>query len=206
MFAFETLRSDLETPYRSDYTGTFYITIDSQTGVMTGTEVTQFQNDFWLTHGWSCWLAWTVFCLVLIWSVRYGTVYWRYSMQVHAVLGTLIVLITVFFSAVGIYKAKRIKPQTHAYIGLTFMIVVGIEAVLGVIGYVKANDWEWKTGQGLKIKKYHAYFGYLLAFVAQYEIQIGVTQYDEEWGENNWHGYASYIFFFGSLGLMEAHH
>jgi len=42
--------------------------------------------------------------------------------------------------------------------------------------------------------------------LAQYEIQIGVTQYNEEWGKTWYIGYANYGFFFGSWFLLEVYY
>ena len=56
------------------------------------------------------------------------------------------------------------------------------------------------------MKRLHAKIGYGLIALAQYEIQIGMTQYNEEWGGSSKLGYYNYAFFLFIVLSLEAHH
>lgn len=163
----------------------------------------RFESDFWLTHGWGTWMAWSVLSLILIQSTRMGNIYYKFNYWTHFILGTLIVILTVFFCAVGYAKAGKIKPQNHAYIGTVMMGTSFLIAVGGYYAYHVSNTVKWNTGRGMFLKKIHKYFGYAIIILAQYEIQIGVLQYNEEWGKVWYIGYANYGFFFVSWAILE---
>jgi hypothetical protein len=52
------------------------------------------------------WFAWVVCMVVIVFSSRYGKYYWRNSVFIHAVIGTLIGVITLIG---GIEAWSRVK-------------------------------------------------------------------------------------------------
>ena len=54
-------------------------------------------------HGWALWAAWGILGLVQIASNRYLKVFWKVHMWIHRIGGTLIFLITIALSIVGIW-------------------------------------------------------------------------------------------------------
>jgi RsiW-degrading membrane proteinase PrsW (M82 family) len=64
-------------------------------------------------------------------------------MKIHIYSGVVIVLLTVFFTVTGVIKAGKIKPQTHAYVGLVLTVLCVLEAVLGYVSFYYANSIQW---------------------------------------------------------------
>jgi len=51
-------------------------------------------RKLWALHNFGMWIAWVVCMVVIVFSSRYGKYYWRNSVFIHAVIGTLIGLVT----------------------------------------------------------------------------------------------------------------
>lgn len=55
----------------------------------------------WELHGWILWSCWTLGSLLLIWSNRYGKVWYQGHQWVHSITGYTIGIATLY----GIYRA-----------------------------------------------------------------------------------------------------
>lgn len=206
LFAFDTLTYKLDHINREDYQGRFWISIDNDTGIIDHSPVVHFQGDFWKTHGWATWLSWSFFSLGIVFTQRFGAVYWRNSLTIHITLGVLSITLTLFFTAAGLIKAGKFKNQTHAWIGLFMCCIVWMEGVTGFYAYRTGQVQRWNSRSVVISKRIHKIFGYFLIAIAQYETQIGIIQYEEEWGLQPLpYGYINAVFMFVSVILLEVH-
>jgi hypothetical protein len=88
---------------------------------------------------------------------RYLKAYWRYSTWVHAITGSLILVITLTLGILAIVKigVNGIVNKPHTIIGFIVMILVTFSAVGGFISRGLLVTLKWRTNFALMVSQAH---------------------------------------------------
>ena len=107
-------------------------------------------------HGWFLWAVWSIFGLYMVFGLRYGRKYWHLSFFLHMFLGYFIILVTIAFSIVGIWKLQwMLVADFHNILGL---IVFFGSVMLGVSGQIARYynlEVRWQTKLSMRMAFIH---------------------------------------------------
>ena len=133
-------------------------------------------------HGWAMWSAWYVVGLLMLITKRYAKKTWKLNHFVHAILGYLILIVTLVY---GFNVAKYEFSSLHQTIGLLFLPVALIGALSGsftagtMVMYKGDKDWSEKE-RIERVAKIHRYFGYTMLFLGMIVVSTGINHYFDE--------------------------
>lgn len=91
--------------------------------------------DFYELHGFMMWGAWGVLGLVQLLTNRYckGGNGWRYTMWVHRICGTLMLLITFVMAFMALDKADwKVNKGVHEVLGVMILSFVALLVAGGI--------------------------------------------------------------------------
>ena len=92
--------------------GSFELFIDNNGNVYYGKDTTT--DDGWdyqemaKVHGWWLWVSWSLLGFIQMAINRYLKIFWRIHMWIHRIVGTIIFILTVIMSIIGLRNHKFI--------------------------------------------------------------------------------------------------
>ncbi|CDW80902.1 cytochrome b5-like heme steroid binding domain containing protein [Stylonychia lemnae] len=132
-------------------------------------------------HGWFLWVAWSVLGFIQMSVNRYLKIYWKINMWIHRIVGTLIFILTVIMSIIGLRNHKYIFFGQYVHHILGFIVFFGITLLVagGIITRSRMVRLRWKTSTILIFKNIHKSYGYLMLCIGQAAVLTGVLHYNE---------------------------
>jgi hypothetical protein len=111
-------------------------------------------------HGWLMFCLWIVGGGIQLASKRYFISNWRSADQIHAVMGTVMVLGTLT-NIIDLFKVYGAHRNIHVILGFVCVSMDLIMMVTGMASYF-VQRWGWKQSEGMRrFFKLHRIMGYL---------------------------------------------
>jgi hypothetical protein len=113
------------------------------------------------------WATWGLLGMAQIIVQRYLKIFWKVSMLLHRVIGSTMVITTVYCG----YAFLRMTNWTlldglHPALGLSIVVGVVLVAIGGILARYKLENSSWATPDTLRLKLAHKTFGYLMIFAS----------------------------------------
>ena len=110
-------------------------------------------------HGWIMFSLWTIGGGIQLASKRYFISNWRSADQIHAVVGTIMVLGTLT-NILDLFKVYGAHRNIHVILGCVCMVLDVLMCITGMASYF-IQRLGWKKSEGMRIFfKLHRIMGY----------------------------------------------
>ena len=139
-------------------------------------KITKKRGSSWLIHGIMMWTAWFLLGFVQIGSGRWFARYWKQATNIHAISGSIITGITLYFGIDAFMKIGTVENSLHNLAGFILTCAVIIISLTGSIA-LKIRQVKWNSTLVKRSRVVHKILGYIAFFTSTLVLSTGISKF-----------------------------
>ena len=205
-YAFNAKTSNLQ--FHQNNRGIFTMRLNSD-GT---TNLSDSQSPKMALHAWIMMYCWTVASLLEVFSNRYWKHFYKVHQWIHSIVGYISLILTTYAIWIAfVQKRYTIIWGWHPIAGFITYIIFGLVILLGMISMLKRKfiRKDWETSKLIWWATVHSIVAYLLIFISQVTLTMGIYVFYKQLMETNTGivlSIVNFISFWGTLAGGEIWH
>ena len=127
------------------------------------------------------WFSWYIAGILLLATKRYAKKFWVFSHYAHAILGYIVLIVTIIFSFTVL---EGHFGHLHNILGIVTLVITILGSLSGsaTAGIMKVynGDKDWSEKERVeRVAKIHRWSGYLMLLIGNLAVGSGIAEYYE---------------------------